>query len=152
MKLSKFVLITGSLLLTAGHIRAQDNVCRLTYAYLDKETHTLASIHGVATFSFKAGDKEVMKSFYHEESGTHITVAAQIPDGDDRRGRRLIALAIAFGEPGFRFADDLFRYVDSAVAESVYDTTDSRVSVSKIVDTPGRTYRFRFGCIRERRK
>ncbi|MFL6231358.1 MAG: hypothetical protein ACJ741_21495 [Pyrinomonadaceae bacterium] len=152
MKLSKLVLITGSLLLTASHIRAQDNVCRLTYAYLDKETHTLASIHDVATFSFKAGDKEVMKSFYHEESGTHITVAAQIPDGDDRRGKRYIGLAIAFGEPEFRFADDLFRYVDSAVAETVYDRTDSRASVSRIVDTPRRTYRFRFGCMKGKRK
>ncbi len=151
MNLPKFFLASCLLFLMTSYTHAQNDICRLTYAYLDKDTGLLASIHDVATFSFAAEDEEIMKSFYHAESNTNITVAAQIYGSIDKREKRHIEVAIAFGEPKFK-VEDLFRYAESAVAESVYDKTDNWLSVSKTISTTKRIYRFRFGCARENRK
>jgi len=151
MKLSKPFLSSCLLLLATSYAQAQNNVCRLTYAYLDKETKILASIHDVATFSFATRDEEILKSFYHEESDTNITVAAQIYGNSDKRAKRIIQLAIAFGKQKIDI-EDLFRYADSAVVESIYDKDGNWLSVSKTVETTKKIYRFRFGCVREKRK
>jgi hypothetical protein len=150
MKHLKFLLLVCLLPLTAHSIHAQNNTCRLTYAYLDKETGILASTHGVATFSFAAEDEDIMKAFFHEESGANIIVGAQIYGSADRRAKRQIEVAIAFGEPTRFKVDDLFHYADSSVAEAVYD--GNWVSVSKTLETAKRIYRFRFGCVTEKPK
>lgn len=151
MHLSKLLLASCLLLLMTTYTHAQITICRLTYAYLDKETGLLASIHDVATYSFAAEDEEIMKSFYHAESNTNITVAAQIYGSVDKHEKRHLEVAIAFGETKFK-VEDLFRYAESAVAESVYDKADNWLSVSRTRETTKRIYRFRFGCARENRK
>jgi hypothetical protein len=152
MKLSKFLLLGCLLFLNANSVQAQNNICRLTYAYLDKETQILASTHEVATFSFVAEDEDIMKTFLHEESGANITVGAQIYGNVKRQEKRYLEVALAFGEPTkFKIAD-LFRYADSSVAEAVYDMSGNWLSVSKTFETAKRIYRFRFGCAREKRK
>jgi hypothetical protein len=143
------LLLLSFILPAAASIRAQNNVCRLTYAYLDKATRALAGTNGLGEFTFDAKDEQVEKSFIHEESGTRITVAAQIygdPDELDRKAKRFLKLALVFGEPPNKNGDPFGYGTDSAVAESVYDKTDNWVSVSKTLDAGKRIYRFRFGC------
>ena len=142
----KLLVLLCTLLLAASVVRPQSNNCRLTSSYLDKGTDILTSTEEIASFSFRAKDKKIVKTFLHDESGARITVAAEIYGDIDKRVKRHIQLAIAFGEPG-KLISDLFHYADSAVADAVYDKSDNWLSVSKTFDSASRVYRFRFSCV-----
>jgi hypothetical protein len=143
LSLGMFLLMT-----LAVFSQAQTNTCRLTYSLVDKKSGTLSSINLLQTFSFDAKDEEITKLVKEDETGIKILVGARIyGDSTKTSNSKQIEVAIAFGDSESR---DLFRYADSAIAESIYDKKTKWISVSKTIETKDEIYRFRFGCSRDK--
>ena len=142
------MLLLMVLIVSAGMVHAQSELCRLTTFWVDRNPFSSSSRHLVGEFPLLIEDEPIAKLLRHADSGVNVSIGIAISKGIFKGEPTRIRLALGFLDR----PEDVFDDVAHSEAESVYDRNWRWLSVSKSVEVEKRIYTFALGCERKNAK